>query len=213
MSIRLSELFERVRLLRGDLLPEQVSSALVEAARLLALDTNFLKDTVLFTIEQGEYLITPPMPVGREMGSAFRVERWDDDLVRWIRLTGPCLIRTAGDDIEYLDQRTPAEWGALNGVITLSGPADLAYAMRAKVSWIPSRVPIPEVLDFPPKAEAALIAWAKHLIFEIDGKGQDLSVAGSAKKVYNAELSGLCAIAQDGEGVSRSVNDWLPYER
>lgn len=214
MSIRLSELFERVRLLRQDVLPEQVSSALVEAARLLARDTNLLRDEVLFTLESGSSSATLVLPNNREVNRVFKVERHDDALTPpWVKLRGPCILRAQGSDIAELDPFVPDAWGGVEGEITFSGPADDYYAMKAKVAWIPGRTPIPEELPFPSKAEQALVSWAKHLLWEISGKGQNFKLADAAKKDYNAEISGLCAISQDGEGASRTINDWLPMER
>ena len=212
MSIRLKELYEQVRARRSDLIPEQISNALVEAARKLAADTKLLRDTVLFTLEEDDYSLSPELPNGREIDSFLKVELWDNDLAQWVKLTGPCALRVDGDDIEGLDSATPSAWGGLNGLVTVDAPADDTYAMRAKVAYIPGRIPIPDVLDFPPKAEAALIAWAKHLILEISGPGQDLKSAHAEETRYHHEVSPLCAIAHDGEGVSRSLNDFLPQE-
>jgi hypothetical protein len=212
MSIRLNDLYEQVHMLRSDVIPEQCSWALVEAAIQLAIDTDLLRDVTLFTLEENAFTFTPDLPNGRNVGGVFKVERYDPDLDRWVKLTGPCALRIEGEDVELLDTETPSAWGVLDGVINFSAPADDEYAMRATISWIPGRTPIPSELDFPRKAEKSLVAYAKHLVMAMAGTGQNGKASASFKRDYDTSLSILCAVAKDGEGVSRSLNDFLPYE-
>jgi hypothetical protein len=210
--IRLSELFDQVRSIRTDLLPEHFSKALAEAAIKLSRDTDLLRDLVYFTFQAGEYSASLGLSNGRQVETVFKVERYDDDLGRWVKLNGLCVYRPAGEDIEDFDTAVPTDWGALNGTVQISAPADATTAMRAKVSWSPGRSPVPEELDFPPRAEEALIAWARHIVLETAGPGQNLQASLMEKSIYRAKVSGLCAISQDGEGANRSLNDFLPFE-
>jgi hypothetical protein len=211
-TIRLNELFERVALIRSDLLEDQVQSALVEAARKVARDCKILRESYLFTLEQGEFETTVELDNGRESDKIFKVEYYDNDLERWILLKGPYVYRPEAEDVAGMTECRPYQWGARSGLIHLFAPSDDQYAMRAFVSWVPGRNPIPQEIEFPGQAEEALIAYASYLALLIAGKQQDKRAAIAAKSEYEGHSSTLCALSLDGDGVSRSINDWLPFE-
>lgn len=211
-TIRLDDLFSRVSGLRSDLLKEQVQWALVEAARKVARDSDILTDEVVFTVEEDEDRHTIVLPTQRVLGTVKKVERYDNDLGLWIKLQGPLQCRTDRPEISTDSSCTPDSFGTVGGVIIFGAPADDQYPMRATVSYIPAPYPIPAEIDFPSVAEDALVAWAEHLAWKIAGKSQNMQLSRSAKDAYEAAISGVCLVAQDGEGVQRRVNDWLPFE-
>jgi len=212
--VRLKELFQRVFLSRSDVIPEQVTWALVEAARKLANDTGLLTDVVLFTLAEDAWSVTLADPDGRERRSIERIELWDFDLEQWRQIDPLAKVYlTAGTvAVESLDAAEPYQWTEKDGNILFQSPADDTYSLRAEITWIPTRNPIPDDLPFPSDAEEALIFWAKKLIFDIDGAKMNPKLAAQAEKDYQGELPGLCHLSQDGQVGGRTINDWLPYE-
>jgi hypothetical protein len=211
-TIRLSELFQRVNAVRSDLIQEKASLALAEAARRVASDTNLLRMPTYFTLAEDAYEFSPVLPNGRSVGTVLTVESFDADLDRWIQVKGPYSLPADGESVDSEDPTAPYKWATVGGKIYFGAPADDDYQMRANVSWVPARYPIPEEVEFPKQCEEALINWAISLLFLESGQGQNFKESKSAKNDYNNELSGLCALSRDGEGASRSINDWLPYE-
>ena len=211
-TIRLDDLFSHVSGFRSDLLKEQVQWALAEAARKVARDSNILIDEVVFTVEEDEDSHTIVLPSQRAIGTVKKVERYDNDLERWVKLRGPLVFRAEGSEIPVSDSCTPESFGSVGGVIHFGAPSDDQYPMRATVSYVPAPYPVPAEIDFPGVAEDAIVAWAEALVWRIAGKGQNMQLSHSAKTAYEAAISGVCLVAQDGEGAQRTVNDWLPFE-
>ena len=211
-TIRLDDLFARVSGLRSDLLKEQVQWALVEAARKVARDSNILIDEVVFTVEEDEDRHTIVLPSQRTMGTVKKVERYDNDLGYWIKLRGPLVFRTEGSETPAANSCTPDSFGTVGGTILFGAPSDDQYPMRATVSYIPAPYPIPAEIDFPGVAEDALVAWAESLVWKVAGTKQNMQLSRSARNDYEAAISSVCLVAQDGEGAQRTVNDWLPFE-
>jgi hypothetical protein len=215
MAVRLTEIFHRVSVLRDDALPGSVEGALLEAAIKVARDTGVLKDTIPFTIQENEWNVLLELPAGRKIRSIEAVWFWEEDLEKWLKLDRDLkLYQEAKPQApETNETQEPYVWcSKLDNYVYFECPSNSQYGLRADITWVPGRESVPDEIEFPDRFEDALVAYSKYLLFEIDGKGQNLSKSQTYLASYKNELPGLCHMAMEGSGVVRMMNDWLPQE-
>ena len=212
-SIRLSDLYDRAGQIRSDLLPAQISGALVSAAQKLAVDTGLLEDVIPFTLPEGLCTFLVELPAGRSVQAVKRVESMDED-GKWLAMDGPALSILGRTPPESMDPGTPTKWITTgNDLLMLNCPTDADLALRVTVAYIPGKADTPDQIDFPPEAGDALVAQARSYLWAIAGQGQNLKMEAVDARSYRNELPRLCHLADVGHGrVRQSINDALPME-
>ena len=211
-SIRLSDLYDRAGQIRSDLLPAQIQSALVEAARSLAIDTGILEDVIPFTLEEGMHGYHVEIPGNRTVQAFKRVEVMDAD-GKWSAMAGPLLEILGRTPPESVEPGTPGKWTSAGSTLLFECPTDADLPLRVTVAYIPDKNDTPDTIDFPAQAQDALLAKARAHLWSIAGREQNLKMEAVDNRAYRSKLPRICNLADLGNArVPQSVNASLPME-
>jgi len=211
-GIILRELYPRVTS-RSDILPGAIRAALIDAAIQVCRDANLLRETVFETLAAGSSKLQVPTPPGREVTRVNQVflrdPTWNSS--DWVKLSdiAPVYMEEQSLHAESHVAQQPSAWGLRGDILFFPDPADQAYPLRIQYSWAPLRSTQPEIFDISSGAEEAIIAYARFILLQ----DRDPRMALASRRDYDFALPGLRAASESGDSGSRSIFDFLPFER